>query len=419
MIKKVLIITGWILSLILVTVHTYENPEYVEKIKSHFTKNQTSKDQIVNTDISTIPGNSFLVKFSKKFSFNGKSAFAVHERNQVNFDVNLLKIYTQSGFILKNKKSTKINLPDNFTEVKNGGIKSVFIYNENDFGLISSLENDCYYASIVWLNKGKEVFKTACLPKDKIDFNGLGSSHIHKDEKIYLSIGAPEQASSSIRALAQDKNSMFGKIIEINYSDLDKIIADQKKYLPVKIFSSGHRNPQGLTKIDNYIFSVEHGPKGGDELNKIENNKNYGWPNVSYGIQYNYEEKPKAYTVNHETNGFREPIFALLPSVGISSLNQCPSVLKNYYKKPCLLALSLNGNSLRPGRSIIIFLLSEKMDQVHSAEQIHLVDENDRLRLRHFITNNKNELYEDSEGSIYATVDNKGVYKINFTNFRD
>ena len=70
---------------------------------------------------------------------------------------------------------------------------------------------------------------------------------------------------------------------------------------------------------------------------EIIENKNYGWPEVSYGTQYNYDENGKAYEISHENNNFEEPLFALVPSVGISSVNNCPSILKNYYKKPCLL----------------------------------------------------------------------------------
>ena len=105
-----------------------------------------------------------------------------------------------------------------------------------------------------------------------------------------------------------------------------------------------------------------------------------------------------------------------MPSVGISALNNCPKKLKQYYKKPCLLALSLYGNSLRPGRSIIIFLLNEEMSKVHSIEKIHL---RENLKLRHFVTNENNELYEDSDGSIYVSADENGIYKISFIYFRD
>ena len=176
----------------------------------------------------------------------------------------------------------------------------------------------------------------------------------------------------------------------------------------------GHRNPQGLTKINDSIFSVEHGPKGGDELNKIIKDKNYGWPKVSYGTKYGYDKEKKSYKISHENNQFEEPLFALVPSVGISAINNCPEKLKNHYKKPCLLALSLYGNDLRPGRSIIIYLLNRNMNKVHSVEQIYLRDD---LKLRHFVTNSKNELYEDEKGNIYVSADRKGIYKLSFTNF--
>ena len=271
------------------------------------------------------------------------------------------------------------------------------------------------------LNNSKELLKTKCLPKEEIDFNGLGSSHIHHDGKILLSIGTPEQSSSAIRALAQDTNSMFGKILEINNNDLDKIIKGEKINLEVKMYTLGHRNPQGLTKMHESFFSVEHGPMGGDELNKIIKDKNYGWPKVSYGTQYFYDGEGKAFEINHEKNQFEEPLFALVPSVGISAINTCPTKLKEYYKKPCLLALSLHGNDLRPGRSVIIYLLNEKLNKVHSVEQIHLAidPENDYLTMRHFVTNSKNELYEDIDGNIYVSVDRRGIYKLDFTVFRN
>ena len=197
---------------------------------------------------------------------------------------------------------------------------------------------------------------------------------------------------------------------------LKKLNNSPNEKLNLNIFSLGHRNPQGITKIDKEIFSVEHGPKGGDELNKIIKDKNYGWPIVSYGTQYFYDENGKAYEISHENNQFEEPLFALVPSVGISTLNTCPSKLKNYYKKPCLLALSLYGNDLRPGRSIIIYLLSEKMNQVHSIEKIYLRDD---LILRHFVTNSENELYEDKDGNIYISADKEGIYKLSFIEFRN
>ena len=61
-------------------------------------------------------------------------------------------------------------------------------------------------------------------------------------------------------------------------------------------------------------------------------------------------------------------------------------------------------------------MLDEKLNKVHSVEQIHL---RDYLKLRHFVTNEKNELYEDKEGNIYISADNKGIYKLSFVYFRN
>ena len=53
---------------------------------------------------------------------------------------------------------------------------------------------------------------------------------------------------------------------------------------------------------------------------------------------------------------------------------------------------------------------------MHSIEKIQLRKD---LKLRHFLTNEKNELYEDYDGNIYISADKKGIYKLSFTNFRD
>ena len=414
--KKILFILSWLLSLIIISLYVNENPERIEIIKSYFIKDKVPTLKAQEGDIQRSPGNSFVVEFLKVISLSERTAFIIHDENTSDFDETSLKIYTQNGYVTNNLKYKKLNLPKVFTTAKNGGVKTIFIYNNNEFALISSLKKNCFYASIVSLNNGKELFKTKCLPRKYLDYNGLGSTNVHHNNKIFLSIGTPEHRSSEIRALDQNNNSMFGKILEIKKTDLDKIIAKQEDNLNLEIFTSGHRNPQGLTKIKDSIFSVEHGPRGGDELNKIIKDKNYGWPIVSYGTQYAYDEDGKAYDISHENNQFEEPLFALVPSVGISALNTCPSKLKNYYKKPCLLALSLSGNRTRPGKSILIFLLNEKMNQVHSIEKIYL---RDHLRLRHFITNSKNELYEDKDGNIYVSADKVGIYKISFIKFRN
>ena len=410
--KTILTIITCISFFIIGVMYGYENPERVALIKMKFKKQFSPKISEEKGPLQKAFANSYNVEFYKIISLTEKTAFIINEKKNGN---NFFTIYTQDGFVLQNFEQKKLKLPNFFSIKKKGGIKTIFTYKNNAFALISSKNNSCYYASIVFLKNAKEIFKTKCLPNEIIDYNGLGSSNIHLESSILLSIGTPEGHSHEIASLAQNRDSMYGKIVEISKNELDKIINNQLDYLNPKIFSLGHRVPQGLTKIGENLFSAEHGPRGGDELNKIIRGKNYGWPIVSYGIKYiMIDSSERFFKISHEKNGFEEPFFALVPSVGISALNKCPNILNNYYKKPCLMALSLYGNGLRPGRSIIIFLLNEKMDKVHSTEKIFLRDD---LKLRHFVTNSKNELFEDENGDIYISADKKGIYRISFVDF--
>ncbi len=79
------------------------------------------------------------------------------------------------------------------------------------------------------------------------------------------------------------------------------------------------------------------------------------------------------------------------------------------------MALSLYGNELREGKSLVIFLLNEAMSKVDSIEKIFF---GSSFPLRHFMTNSQNQLYEDKDGNIYASVDKDGIYQIGFSNFR-
>jgi len=90
-------------------------------------------------------------------------------------------------------------------------------------------------------------------------------------------------------------------------------------------FSLGHRNPQGLF-VDNQgrVWSTEHGPEGGDELNLVVRGGNYGWPLATYGTAYDSDVWPLA-TDPGSHGRFREPAEAFVPSVGISQLLQVGS----------------------------------------------------------------------------------------------
>jgi len=91
------------------------------------------------------------------------------------------------------------------------------------------------------------------------------------------------------REKAQDLSTHFGKTVRLNRDGSppkDNPFIGQDGALP-EIYTYGHRNPQGLLlAADGRLLQHEHGPAGGDEINALKSGKNYGWPTVSYGIDY-------------------------------------------------------------------------------------------------------------------------------------
>ena len=87
-----------------------------------------------------------------------------------------------------------------------------------------------------------------------------------------------------------------------------------------RVFTRGHRNAQGLAgTTDTQIWLTEHGSRGGDELNRLVEGKDYGFPHVTYGTKYNSMSWPANPQLGkHE--GYEKPIYAWVPSIGISEL---------------------------------------------------------------------------------------------------
>ena len=153
----------------------------------------------------------------------------------------------------------------------------------------------------------------------------------------------------------QDVDSFAGKIIAINKED--------KTY---RVVSMGHRNPQGLyyDKQNDLIFSSEHGPKGGDELNlnispderEIEN---YGWPISSYGRPYNLEQEDP-YKKSHKDYGFIEPLKDFTPSIGPSQIIGLPEKFNGTAGTQIILSsLGGRGGIEWGNQSLNYFLISD------------------------------------------------------------
>ena len=106
------------------------------------------------------------------------------------------------------------------------------------------------------------------------------------DGHVFITTG--EHSSRAERGMSQDLSTTYGKVIRLNLDGsvpMDNPFASEEGAIDT-IWSYGHRNVQGAAYRDGVLWTLEHGPKGGDELNKTEAAKNYGWPVVSYGETY-------------------------------------------------------------------------------------------------------------------------------------
>lgn len=283
--------------------------------------------------------------YQTKFLTNGKNDFAIASGYIDIFNDNLIMV-TGDGFLFKinllefEDKNTgfyaeiiNTNLKDiittpEFFKKSYFGIKDILISNEHIFLSFSNeIKNDCFNTGILKAQinydflefKKISISEKECAKKGKMD-NALQGGRLveFKNDELLFTHGDWFQNEK-----AQDKNSIFGKILKFNHVN--------NTY---EIISYGHRNPQGLLylKNENLIYETEHGPIGGDEINFIDlnknpNDRNYGWPIASYGLgtQQNastFSSGTKKYK-SHE--GFIEPIKYYDPSIGISEIVKVPS----------------------------------------------------------------------------------------------
>ena len=133
---------------------------------------------------------------------------------------------------------------------------------------------------------------------------------------LYVTVGDRGE-----RDLAQDLKAHNGKVVRLRDDGglpEDNPFMTWPNALP-DVFSLGHRNPQGLTvePATGWIWAVEHGPRGGDELNRIEAGVNYGWPVITHGREY------IGGSIGEGTSkpGMRQPVAYWVPSISPSGMD--------------------------------------------------------------------------------------------------
>ncbi len=225
------------------------------------------------------------------------------------------------------KKITISGLPDIYLRGQ-GGLMDIIIhpnYNENGWIYFS------YASSEGEGQGGNTAIARAKLSRNSLDHieilykatpNTKKGQHFgsrlvfDKDGYLFFTIG--ERGNREVNP--QDISIDCGKIYRLN---ADGSIPKDNPFInepnaKKAIYSYGHRNPQGMTlhPKTKEIWTHEHGPKGGDEINIIKAGKNYGWPVISYGVNYS----GTSFTELTEKEGMEQPLHYWDPSIAPSGM---------------------------------------------------------------------------------------------------
>jgi len=209
------------------------------------------------------------------------------------------------------------------------------------------------------------------------------------DNENYLYFTIGDRGNRNVNP--QDISVDGGKVYRIND---DGTIPDDNPFIDVPnakkaIYSYGHRNPQGIFKHPKTgkIWTNEHGPRGGDEINIVEKGKNYGWPKITYGKNYS----GTTITKNKSLPGMEQPLYYWLPSIAPSSFEYISSEMYPDWK-----------DSLLAGALVFKYIerIGIKNNKVVSRSKI--AEGLGRPR----------DIVQGPDGYVYVSIENKGVYKI-------
>ena len=192
-----------------------------------------------------------------------------------------------------------------------------------------------------------------------------------KNGLMYVTLG-----DRNIGKMAQDPGSHIGKILRLRDDGSvppDNPFVGTAGYLP-EIYTLGHRNPLGLAfnPTTGELWSTEQGPQGGDELNLIQAGKNYGWPRVSLGRNYDGTRVGEGFSAP----GFEEPVVFWVPAIAISGLSFYDGDKFPTWKGNAFIAglrantgqhiqrVQFNAKGLPAGREIFLSELKQRMREV-------------------------------------------------------
>lgn len=213
------------------------------------------------------------------------------------------------------------------------------------------------------------------------------------DKQGNLVVSTGERSDKETRPQAQWLNSGLGKIIRITTDGKPASgnpFAGNNNARP-EIYSYGHRNVQGLAwhPETGDLWENEFGPRGGDEINLIRPGKNYGWPIITYGIEYSGEIVPGGIT---QKEGLEQPVYYWDPVVSPSGMT--------FY----------NGDAIPEWKNNLF------VAALNTPHLVRLVIENNKVTGEERLLEKERERFRDitvgKDGALYAVTDGGRLYRV-------
>lgn len=411
------LISGFALILVAVSGHRI----YLVEIQKKPLKNSSKliEANFFNFDMKSFgiaPRNQRIISATKQISKNRTLVFTSNRESAILEEF----IYTPTSGIIGAALNLTSNLNiESLPIISKKHINNYFIFDlliDGDFLLVSlvtipNVEKSCDIFQVIKIpitdtnlvpNDSTQVWKSnVCIhtyPNDPGWHDFQGRLAVSKDN-IYMSAGLLIASTylgfypnPNVNGLNQDlgteleKDQLFGGVIKIN-----KTTGRSSR------IAQGFRGPSGIavkeTSLGEQIWVVDHGPRGGDELNLVIQGKNYGWPWVSYGRKYFDAAKGQVGIINTKFGthaGYEEPIYYWTPSIAPSQLIVLPKTIDDYnsWSAGDILVSSLKANS--------IFRL--KLDanlKIRSIEQVNI-----GTRIRDISVENKTIFISTDDGRI-------------------
>ncbi|NOH71294.1 PQQ-dependent sugar dehydrogenase [Vibrio pectenicida] len=318
------------------------------------------------------------------------------------FDDNTLLVTERNGHILtlntKTGSTSKLmENPSNLYSGGQGGWLDIALspFEKNKFYVTYSQKtqtgSDTALASFLYQSGKLSQFETIFTSTSKSDTSRhFGSRLTFDNNHLFMSIG-----DRGKRPNGQDLSTHAGTILRLNP---DGSPAKDNPFITLpnaqkELWSIGHRNPQGLfyDGESETLWSIEHGPRGGDEINLIKRGANYGWPITSHGKEY---WGPINVADATEKEGIESPIKVYAPSIAPASLLLYRG--RNYPE--------LNGKLLAPALKLKHINVIT-INNTQSATEETRILENLEERIRHVIVSPKGEIiFSTDQGNIYRLI---------------